>query len=116
MDSYTTSVHSYREIRKEVSFLSSLHHDNLTQLSGISTNPFMLLIELAPLGSLAGILKQYRAASKLLSPVLLQASMLQVRSYMAVCFNTTLALCIPSCIFTDCICFGFSAQETCSLS
>ena len=80
LNNYTTSLHSYREIRKEVSFLSTLHHDNLTQLSGISTNPYMLLIELAPLGSLGSILKQYRAASKILSPVLLQESMLQVRN------------------------------------
>lgn len=92
LNNYTTSLHSYREIRKEVSFLSTLHHDNLTQLSGISTNPFMLLIELAPLGSLGSILKQYQAASKILSPVLLQASMLQVRIY------------VDSLIYDFCLC------------
>lgn len=65
-------------IRKEVLFLSTLHHDNLTQLCGVCTNPFMLLMELAPLGSLGSILKQYRAANSVLTPAVLQATMCQV--------------------------------------
>lgn len=78
LNSYTTSVQCYRMIRKEVLFLSTLHHHNLTQLCGVSTHPFMLLIELAPLGSLGSILKQYRAANQVLTPAVLQASMHQV--------------------------------------
>ena len=78
LSNYTTSVQSYREIRKEVSFLSSLHHDNLTQLCGVCTNPFMLLMELAPLGSLDSILKDYREVNAVLTPSVLQASMCQV--------------------------------------
>ena len=77
-DNYTVSLKSYQMIRKEVSFLSTLHHDNLTQLCGVSTSPFMLLIELAPLGSLRAIIKEYKAADKAFkSPVLCQ-SMSQV--------------------------------------
>jgi len=56
LNSYTTSIESYRMIRKEVLFLSTLCHQNLTQLCGVCTHPFMLLIELAPLGSLSSIL------------------------------------------------------------
>jgi len=78
LSSYTASVENYRVIRKEVLFLSTLHHDNLTQLCGVCTNPFMLLMELAPLGSLASILKQYRAVNSVLAPAVLQASMCQV--------------------------------------
>lgn len=78
LNSYITSVKGYRMIRKEVLFLSTLRHQNLTQLCGVSTHPFMLLIELAPLGSLGSILKQYRAANQVLTPAVLQASMHQV--------------------------------------
>ena len=78
LSSYTISVNGYRMVRKEVLFLSTLHHKNLTQLCGVSTHPFMLLMELAPLGSLGSILKQYRAANQVLSPAILQASMHQV--------------------------------------
>ena len=78
LSNYTTSVENYRVIRKEVLFLSTLHHDNLTQLCGVCTNPFMLLMELAPLGSLGSILKQYRAANSVLTPAVLQATMCQV--------------------------------------
>jgi len=78
LSSYTASVENYRVIRKEVLFLSTLHHDNLTQLCGVCTNPFMLLMELAPLGSLASILKQYRAVNSVLAPAVLQVSMCQV--------------------------------------
>ena len=78
LSSYTTSVQSYRMIRKEVLFLSTLCHHNLTQLCGVSTHPLMLLMELAPLGSLSSILKQYRNANQVLSPAVLQASTFQV--------------------------------------
>ena len=78
LNSYTTSVKGYRMIRKEVLFLSTLHHEHLTQLCGVSTHPFMLLMELAPLGSLSSILKKYRAANQVLPPAILQASMHQV--------------------------------------
>ena len=74
LDNYKTSTASYQMIRKEVSFLSSLHHENLTQLCGVCTNPFMLLIELAPLGSLRSIIGDYQNASAAISsPVLCQS-------------------------------------------
>ena len=78
MKNYTTSVEGYRVIRKEVNFLSTLSHCHLTPLCGVRTNPFMLIIELAPLGSLSTILKQYQHTNKVLTPVVLQASLNQV--------------------------------------
>ena len=78
LNNYTVSLKSYQMIRKEVSFLSTLHHENLTQLCGVSTNPFMLLIELAPLGSLHTIIKEYRAADMALASSVLCKSMTQV--------------------------------------
>lgn len=101
------------EIRKEVSFLSALHHENLTKLCGVSTNPYMLLIELAPLGSLGAILKQYRAANTILTPVLLQASMLQVCSYIITLFGSVYTTCY---VLIDCICFELFASEACGIS
>jgi len=78
LENYTVSLQGYQMIRKEVSFLSTLHHDNLTQLCGVSTNPFMLLIELAPLGSLRTIIKEYRTVDMALAPPVLCQAMAQV--------------------------------------
>jgi len=77
-DSYAVSLKSYQMIRKEVCFLSTLHHENLTQLCGVSTSPFMLLIELAPLGSLYRIIKEYRSADQAFASPVLRKSMAQV--------------------------------------
>lgn len=80
LNDYKISVASYQTIRKEVSFLSSLHHENLTQLCGVCTNPFMLLIELAPLGSLRSVLNDYQTANAALSSPVLCQSIKQVWS------------------------------------
>ena len=66
-------------IRREVNFISTLSHPHLTQLSGVRTHPFMLLIELAPLGSLSTILKQYQRVNEVLTPAALQVSVYQVK-------------------------------------
>ena len=79
LNDYKTSITSYQMIRKEVSFLSSLHHENLTQLCGVCTNPYMLLIELAPLGSLRSIISEYQTADAALSSPVLSQSIKQVR-------------------------------------
>jgi len=84
LDNYTVSLKGYQMIRKEVSFLSTLHHENLTQLCGVSTNPYMLLIELAPLGSLRTIIKEYRTADMALATPVLCKSMTQVKCF---CIN-----------------------------
>ena len=83
LNNYKTSTASYQMIRKEVSFLSSLHHENLTQLCGVCTNPFMLLIELAPLGSLRSIIGDYRKANAAISSPVLCQSIKQVCKYVA---------------------------------
>ena len=78
-NNYTALVEEYRLIRSEVNFISTLCHPHLTQLSGVRTHPFMLLIELAPLGSLSTILKKYQRANVVLTPAALQVSVYQVR-------------------------------------
>ena len=81
LSNYKTSTASYQMIRKEVSFLSSLHHKNLTQLCGVCTNPFMLLIELAPLGSLRSVISDYQTANAAISSPVLCQSIQQVRHH-----------------------------------
>ena len=71
--------HVLREIRQEVAFLSALDHPHLTQLCGVRTSPYMcLLLELAPLGSLRTMLKEYQQSNLVLEPLTLKATVLQV--------------------------------------
>ena len=74
----TMTLKSYQMVRKEVAILAKLNHKNLTQLRGIFINPIMMLIELAPMGSLSSVLKEYKAANTLVVPSVLRASMYQV--------------------------------------
>lgn len=54
-------VHAYKEIRQEVSFLSTLENPFLVEVFGVRTYPYMcFLLELAPMGSLFTILKEYK--------------------------------------------------------
>ena len=75
---HTITLKSYQMVRKEVAILAKLNHKNLTQLCGIFINPIMMLIELAPMGSLSSVLKEYKAANTLVVPSVLSASMYQV--------------------------------------
>ena len=61
-----------------MAILAKLNHRNLAQLCGIFINPIMMLIELAPLGSLSSVLREYKAANTLVVPSVLCASMYQV--------------------------------------
>jgi len=75
---HTTTLKSYQMVRKEVAILTKLNHRNLTQLCGIFINPIMMLTELAPMGSLSKVLKEYKAANALVVPSVLRASIYQV--------------------------------------
>ena len=81
LNNYKASVASYQMIRKEAVFLSHLYHENLTQLCGVCTNPFMLLIELAPLGSLRSVISDYQTANAAISSPVLCQSIQQVRHH-----------------------------------
>lgn len=105
---HTTTLKSYRMVRKEVAIFTKLNHENLTQLCGIFTNPIMMLIELAPMGSLSSVLKEYKAANMLVVPSVLRASIYQVNNLSVLHYG------IP--LFTtfklDCIWNELSAQES----
>ena len=77
-----------REIRQEVAFLSALDHPHLTQLCGVRTTPHMcLLLELAPLGSLRNMLKEYQNNNLVLEPLTLKTTTLQVHVHFNFNFN-----------------------------
>lgn len=83
-------VHSYREIRQEVAFLSALEHRNLAELDSVRIHPFMcLLLELAPQKSLRNLLKDYKRHSVLLEPLTLKATTQQVAVVCKVLLSTS---------------------------
>lgn len=90
--SRTMTLKSYQMVRKEVAILAKLNHQNLTQLCGIFINPIMMLIELAPMGSLSSVLKEYKAANTLVVPSVLRASMYQVCNMNILHFETGIFL------------------------
>ena len=55
-----------RDLRQEVTVLAQLNHPNIVALLGVCFHPMCMVIELAPMGSLFGILdkkiEQYKAA------------------------------------------------------
>ena len=70
---------AYREIRKEVQFLSSLENPFVTELLGVRTSPYTcIMLELAPKGSLNSMLKGYESHGVVLQPLTLKNLALQV--------------------------------------
>lgn len=71
--------YAYKEIRKEVYFLSSLSNPYITGFCGVKTDPYMgILLELAPKKSLRFILKEYDSHGIVLEPITLKNTALQV--------------------------------------
>jgi leucine-rich repeat kinase 1 len=54
----------YRDMRQEVTVLAQLSHPNIVSLLGISLRPMCIALELAPMGSLFGILDKKLEAIK----------------------------------------------------
>ena len=72
-------VHAYKEIRQEVSFLSTLENPFLVAVFGVRTSPYMcFLLELAPMGSLFSVLRSYKIP---LEPLTLKNTSLQVGNF-----------------------------------
>ena len=72
--------YAYKEIRKEVYFLSSLSNPYITGFCGVKTDTYMgILLEPAPKKSLRFILKEYyNGHSIVLEPITLKNTALQV--------------------------------------
>ena len=77
-DPMKSTCEAYLNARKELSILLTLKHPNIVPLVGVCLKPLCLLLELAPLGALNEIIKEYRRAGARLSFVTLQKIINQV--------------------------------------
>ena len=55
-------IDGFGSVKKELSILSPLKHPHIIQLHGVMMRPLGLILELAPLGSLKDILRDYAEA------------------------------------------------------
>ena len=71
-------ITGFNNLKKELSILSPLHHENIVELIGVTLTPLGLVLELAPRGSLRSILKEFAITSTRLQPAAIQAVIIQV--------------------------------------
>jgi hypothetical protein len=58
---------AYTVARQEISIVSSLKHDNIVGMLGLSVQPLAIILELAPLGNLKDILGNYKVFNFILN-------------------------------------------------
>lgn len=71
----------YQQISREARVICRLIHDNILQLVGIAIAPFMLLLELAPLGDLKSCVEKFQQVNAKLNVRVLSSTLIQVRTY-----------------------------------
>lgn len=71
-------ITGFNNLKKELSILSPLRHENIVELIGITLTPLGLVLELAPRGSLRSILKEFAEEQTRLQPAAIQAVIIQV--------------------------------------
>ena len=71
-------ITGFNNLKKELSILSPLHHENIVELIGVTLTPLGLVLELAPRGSLRSMLKEFAAEGCRLQPAAIQAVIIQV--------------------------------------
>lgn len=69
---------SYCTARHEVNILLTISHPNIVAFVGICLRPLAIVLELAPLGSLADVFKNYKRACSRIEPFTVQRAILQV--------------------------------------
>lgn len=69
---------AYCTARQELNILLSLRHQNIVPLVGVCTRPLALVLQLAPMGALDSILKNYRRSGAKLDVYVLQRIIFQV--------------------------------------
>jgi serine/threonine protein kinase/GTPase SAR1 family protein len=75
----------YRDLRQEIDILSRIHHPNVVAIKGVRQNPLALALELAPMGSLRGIIQQQQ-----LNPLVSQIVASQVSHGLAYLHSLTI--------------------------
>ncbi|CAG2165886.1 unnamed protein product [Oppiella nova] len=69
---------AYCTARQELNILLNLKHQNIVPLVGLCTKPLSLILQLAPMGSLDHIIKNYRRSGVQFNALILQKIMLQI--------------------------------------
>ena len=72
------SCKAYCDARREISILLSLRHPHIVPLIGVCTKPLALILQLAPLGALDAIVKEYRRSGAQIDALVVQKILLQV--------------------------------------
>ena len=80
-------------VKKELSILSPLKHPHIIQLHGVMMRPLGLILELAPLGSLKDILRDYAEARAHLHISVTKQVVIQVHVYHRNCPTITPLFC-----------------------
>jgi len=69
---------SYCTARHEINILQTLCHPNIVQLVGLCLRPLSIVLELAPLGSLESVFKEYKRACLKIDQFTVQKTILQI--------------------------------------
>lgn len=75
---FQSACKSYCTARHEVNILQTLNHPNIVSFIGLCCRPLAIVLELAPLGSLADVFKNYKRARMRIDQFTIQRSLLQV--------------------------------------
>ena len=71
---------AYTVARQEIAIISSLRHENIVSMIGLSIQPLAIILELAPLGNLKDILMDYKKNMVRINPFVIQNAAKQISS------------------------------------
>jgi serine/threonine protein kinase len=71
---------AYTVARQEVAIISSLKHENIVSMIGLTLKPLAIILELAAMGNLKDILTDYKVNTSKLSPFVIQQVCVQISS------------------------------------
>ena len=74
------SAKAYMVARQEVAIISSLKHENIVSMIGLTLKPLAIILELAAMGNLKDILNDYKVNTSKLSPFVIQQVCVQISS------------------------------------
>lgn len=75
---FQSACKSYCIARHEVNILQSLHHPNIVMFIGLCIKPLAIVLELAPLGCLTDVFKNYQRAGMRIDQYSVQKTILQI--------------------------------------
>ena len=81
---------AYVVARQEIAIISSLRHEHIVTMIGLSIQPLAIILELAPLGNFKDILGEYKKHMCKLSPLIVQRVCIQISSALVYLVTRTL--------------------------